>query len=463
MPSIKSSLIKQVTLIITFSLFCLLLLLNISMTTYLEKQFEDSLIQEGKTLATLITVEGDNISLNSYTKLIEAFNKQSPKKYLQMWSGNKIVDKPELFFNPPHSKVSKIKLIRDKYTIKSIDLADGRSARIFIYNLGGDEKLSTDHGSEVYFGLTSVSDNLENIIILIDIIFILSAVITISLICYQMNRIICQGLKPLNLLSQQIRAIDFINDNSCIKAVMPTKETTRIIDEFNHFLLVNRALLQSEQRLIADIAHELKTPISELISITEIAIKFPHNGEVLTTFKDDVVSISMQMKNIVNSLLMFNKANSKHFTTTELDLVTKVNCFIERSHSIQTNGQSRFDTQCPSSLIINSNAFCIEAIITNLINNALYYSPKTSIVDIVIHRNENQTTLSISNELSVKMSENDLLNMFQPLWQKEAANTFEDHFGLGLSIVKRLSHQMGIQISVQLQSERMIEFKLIFP
>ena len=261
-----------------------------------------------------------------------------------------------------------------------------------------------------------------------------------------------------------IRDINVNNENSHFGITSPPEEIKTIIDELNEFLMVNRSLLQSEQRLTSDIAHELKTPISELMSVTEIAIKYPDNDEVLATFKDDVLSISLRMKNIINSLLMLNKSNSEFFksSSTEIDLVTELHRFIDRQHNADAESNGRISLTCPESLPINSDFFCFEAIITNLMNNALYYSPKGSIVEINVNDKEGNITLSISNQLSVLMSESDLAQMFEPLWQKDTARTSEQHFGLGLSIVKRLCQQMNIEITVQLMPENGIEFTLVF-
>jgi len=142
--------------------------------------------------------------------------------------------------------------------------------------------------------------------------------------------------------------------------------------------------------------------------------------------------------------------------------VSELHGLIERFHSSSNESQSRINIESPASLFIQSDYFCIEAILTNLINNALYYSPQRSIVDIAVKTSEENTALSISNELSVAMNDNDLKHLFEPLWQKDKSRTSEDHFGLGLSIVKRLCHQMDIEISVHFKSKEVIEFMLVF-
>ena len=464
MSSIKSSLVKQLTLIISIILFLVLLFLDISVDTYVERQFESALVQEGKRLINHIDVENGKISLSLRADLMEEFSAQKLGKYYKIWADNEVIVKSDSLSTYPNFSVPDVKLKSNEYLIKSIELPDGRSGRIFIYNVGNAKKYNTNYQSDIYLGLTKVSESLESIQILIDIVFLLTAIATAFFIRYLVNKIVSQGLKPIETLNQQIRDINFNDENACFNIVSPPKEIKTIIDELNQFLMVNRSLLQSEQRLTSDIAHELKTPISELMSVTEIAIKYPQNDEVLATFKDDVISISMRMNNIVKSLLMFNKTNSKHFalSTKEIDLVSALHDLIDRFHSSSNESQSRINIESPTSLLIQSDYFCIEAILTNLINNALYYSPQSSIVDIDIQAGEGTMALFISNQLSVAMNENDLRSMFEPLWQKDKSRTSEDHFGLGLSIVKRLCRQMNIEISVHLTSEKVIEFMLVF-
>ena len=167
MPSIKSSLVKQVTLIIAFFLFCLLFLLDITIDTYLESQFDDSLIQEGRTLVNLISTENSGISLSLHAELIKALNTQSPTKYFQLWSGNQVINESKFLAALPKPKTPEIELTRNEYIVKNIELADGKSGRIFIYNLGDTKKSTKNRQRDVYLGLTRVSNNLENTLIFI--------------------------------------------------------------------------------------------------------------------------------------------------------------------------------------------------------------------------------------------------------------------------------------------------------
>jgi signal transduction histidine kinase len=464
MSSIKSSLVKQLTLIISLILFLVLLFLDISVDTYVERQFEHALVQEGKTLVNLINVKNGEASLSLHTELMDEFKEQKQGTYFQIWSDNHIIEKSASLADYPDFEIPEIKLISNEYLIKNFTLPDNRAGRIFIYNVGDAKKYNAHYKGDIYLGLAKVSESLENILILIDVVFLLTAIATTFFIRYLVNKIVSRGLKPIEKLNQQIRDINFNDESARFGISAPPEEIKTIIDELNQFLIVNRSLLQSEQRLTSDIAHELKTPIAELISVTEIAIKYPENEEVLATFKDDVISISLRMKNIVNSLLMFNKTNSQQFTlsTEKIDLVSQLQCLMQRFQNTNHKKKDRIKLEGPSLLFVQSDQFCIDAILTNLIDNALYYSPKNSLVNIKVQSMNDQTILSISNQLSGKMDDEDLNCMFEPLWQKDKSRTSEQHFGLGLSIVKRLCSQMDIELSVHLQPENIIEFRLVF-
>jgi len=64
------------------------------------------------------------------------------------------------------------------------------------------------------------------------------------------------------------------------------------------------------------------------------------------------------------------------------------------------------------------------------------------------------------NELQVPLTEEDISQLFDPLWQKDSARTSNDNFGLGLSIAKALSKAIDAELQVSLSGQN-ITFSLI--
>jgi signal transduction histidine kinase len=200
------------------------------------------------------------------------------------------------------------------------------------------------------------------------------------------------------------------------------------------------------------------------MSVSEIAIKYPENEEVIENYKDDVLSISTRMKNIVESLLLLNKVNTEqfHLTMIDIDLSDKVLCILERLAITSPNLEQRINTDISDNIVITNDVFSLEAILTNLIHNAVYYSPEESKVSIELDIINKQPELKISNITLQNITIADIDNMFEPLWQKDQARTSETHFGLGLAIVRKLAERANIKISVKLDKDNVITFSVFF-
>lgn len=464
MKSIRQSLVRQLTTLITFILFIVLLFLDISVDTYVDKQFDDSLEQKGKSLANLISYKDNSLQLSMLTDVMTEFSRTENGEYFQIWSNNDLLKYSSTLSQTPEFNFNRTELLLGEHRIAQSNLPDGESGRVFLFKF---IPVNDDNQTEVQAPISLVfarsSATLERILILIDVVFLLTAIGTAFFVRYLVNKIVSKGLKPITLLNKQIREIDISNELDQFKIDYPPSEIKTIIDELNQFLIENRALLKNEKRLTSDIAHELKTPITELMSVSEIAIKYPENEEVIENYKDDVLSISTRMKNIVESLLLLNKVNTEqfHLTMIDIDLSDKVLCILERLAITSPNLEQRINTNISDNIVITNDVFSLEAILTNLINNAVYYSPEESEVSIELIINK-QPELKISNKTLQNITIADIDNMFEPLWQKDQARTSETHFGLGLAIVRKLAERANIKISVKLDKDNVITFSVLF-
>ncbi|WP_426358653.1 ATP-binding protein [Pseudocolwellia sp. HL-MZ19] len=475
MASIKQSLVRQLTTFITIILFLVLLFLDISVDSYVDKQFDESLEQKGKSLVNLISYKENAIQLTMLTDVMTEFNRSDNAEYFQIWSNKKLLKYSQTLNAASEFNFNKVDLLLGENAIVESDLPDGRSGRVFLFkfipqneNSTGDSKYSDDNLNEfhppIYLVFARSSATLERILILIDVVFLLTAIGTAFFIRYLVNRIVSNGLKPIILLNQQIREIDINNESETFIIDSPPSEIKTIIDELNQFLIENRVLLKNEKRLTSDIAHELKTPITELMSVSEIAIKYPDNAEVLENYKDDVLSISTRMKNIVESLLLLNKVGSEqfHLTLENINLSVTISAILERLAISQPNIGQRIERNIPDELVIVNDVFSVEAIITNLINNAVHYSPEASKVNIKLSLVEQHPVLNVANVPMQNLTQTDIQNMFEPLWQKDNARTSETHFGLGLAIVKTLAERGDMKVSVELNEGDLITFSVSF-
>ena len=220
---------------------------------------------------------------------------------------------------------------------------------------------------------------------------------------------------------------------------------------FFPFIEENRALYLKEQRLTSDIAHELKTPIAELINLSEVSIKFPDDKNLNASFKPDVLDISLRLQKVVDSILLFHRYSNETFDKNDVfdpyQVIGRLTANCSRV-SIHVEGESN---------PLASNLFAFECIFNNLIKNANTYSPTGSNIDITIRSGKlNRTEICIRNQCQTPLLDEDINAMFDPLWQKDAARTSTMNFGLGLSIVKTFVLALNGDIEVATHNEEII-------
>jgi signal transduction histidine kinase len=291
---------------------------------------------------------------------------------------------------------------------------------------------------------------------LIDVIFIVTTITVIVFIRLFVRKAIDTSLAPLVQLNKDISQLSIISEGSEIFIKEPVKELLPIVESLNAFIKENRQLYLREKRLTSDIAHEIKTPIAELINMAEVAIRFPNEIELNEDFKPEALKISLRLKNIVSNLLLLHKySNGKLIKQDACDLNQVITRVLENTDLSRVNLE--LNENAPS---IISNLFALESIISNLVNNAKQYSPLNSkiLVSTMISK-EKLLFLSVTNSLIEPLSDNDIDQLFDPLWQKDTSRTSNDNFGLGLSIAKTLSKAIDAQLSAEV-SDRKITFSL---
>ncbi len=112
---------------------------------------------------------------------------------------------------------------------------------------------------------------------------------------------------------------------------------------------------------------------------------------------------------------------------------------------------------------IFGNQFSIEEMVTNLLLNAIKYTPANGTIDVSAEHNENSVLVTISDTgIGIPKEEQD--KIFDEFYRAtNAKRTERDGTGLGLSIVKYIVERHGGQISVESEQGRGTAFKLSLP
>ncbi len=194
-------------------------------------------------------------------------------------------------------------------------------------------------------------------------------------------------------------------------------------------------LLTGERRLLADISHELRSPLARLKLAIRLARTSPNQGHALDRIERDVDRITSMVSELVEITRAEGDPEASKFTTVDLNqLVKEIACEERleaelRECSLHVRGQLQRPLWADRELLHRA--------IANVLRNAIRYSPGHSTVDIVLAEDADSTTVGI-RDYGPGVPEDLLVHIFKPFFRVEdARDTQSGGVGLGLSIAMR--------------------------
>lgn len=214
---------------------------------------------------------------------------------------------------------------------------------------------------------------------------------------------------------------------------------------------------EREQQFTADVAHELRTPLSELRSMAEVALKWPDEEEITKDFFQDTLDATMQMQQIVNNLLALARCERGlvSLTHTQLNLSDEIFAAWQRHEEDASAKQiALIEEGVEDDVVITSSLAEFSLILNNLFSNAIEYSPAGTSITVAVQKEGKGTyKLSLKNVSSERLSAQDLSSLFVRLWRKDPARSSEKHAGLGLSLVKAYAELLGYVVHAELDTD----------
>lgn len=472
MKSIKSALVRNISIAVSALLIAILLITDISVDSWISAEFDRAMTYKASLLISLVSEESGKVEFDFADDVMPEFSGATNPEYFQLWRAGVEFERSRTlsFFTTKY--LSKQTMAKNSLQIVDITLPDGRSGRMISinftpqvhsheriqFNLKQATLFTQQQSMQLAYALST--DKLNRVLWFVDLIFFITSLSVIVLVRITVGKVVNRGLSPLIRLNHQLQEISFTSDKNKLKINQIPLELLPIVKSINQFIVENSDLYEREKRITSDIAHELKTPITELLNLSEVAIKFPEDREIADSFKPDVLDITLRMKDIVNGILLLQKSTSLDLEKTDVDCCHLLATIMQRLDP----AQSRVNIQAHSPIImIYSNAFALETILNNLFTNALFHSPWQSQIEVNIYRHvrDNKTCIDISNRINGRLTDDDLSHFFEPLWQKDRARASTQHFGLGLTIVKSFCDKINARIDVSLDEPELIKFSLL--
>ena len=269
--------------------------------------------------------------------------------------------------------------------------------------------------------------------------------IALALVWFALSR----GLSPLAELQERIRARR-PDDLSPIDSGQVPEEISPLVRSLNEMLGRLSQSIEMQKRFIADAAHQMKTPLAGMRMQSELALRETRQEEIRRSL-EQLSKSSESATRLINQLLTLarteNQApNASPYPLLELTELarTVVQEWVQASfaHKIDLGFE-----QPGHSIMVRGNPVMLKELLSNLVDNALRYTPENGSVTVRVRANvmEEQAILEVEDTgPGIPAAEHN--HVFERFYRILGSNV--EGSGLGLSIVREIALQHGAQVQI---------------
>lgn len=234
--------------------------------------------------------------------------------------------------------------------------------------------------------------------------------------------------------------------------------------------ITETALLEKNRReFIANVSHELRTPLTSVKGATETVLEddeMPEN--IRKHFLNIVINESDRMTRIVQDLLVLSRLDNRRMSWKphKFDLYDAINqmCIALRAEAQTHSHTLEFVTQEGEPMPIFADKERIEQVITNIIGNAIKYTPDGGKITASLEYDEKQRYKITVTDTGVGISKEDIPHLFERFYRVDKSrSTDAGGTGLGLSIAKDIVDAHNGSISVSSEPGKGTDVTIILP
>jgi two-component system sensor histidine kinase SenX3 len=201
---------------------------------------------------------------------------------------------------------------------------------------------------------------------------------------------------------------------------------------------------------VANVSHELKTPIGALLLLSEAVLGAKDDPEAVTKFATRMQIESKRLTDLVQEIINLSRLQDSDplSVPSELNVQDLVNEAIDQSQVGADSRKIKISTGDIANGVVLGDRDQLIMAIQNLVENAVNYSPEGTQVTVSSIVKNGIITISITDQ-GIGIPENEKERIFERFYRVDPARSRESGgTGLGLSIVKHVATKHGGEVSV---------------
>ena len=295
-----------------------------------------------------------------------------------------------------------------------------------------------------------------------EILMVLEPILLFMLI-FMASKLIDKILKSIKNITQTANKIYVTDLAQEIPQPKYDDEIKDLVDSFNEMIKRLKSGVDVLEQFNSDVSHELKTPLTVIKGEIEITLNKLREPEYYQKSLQTIGNEANQIQVIVDNLLMltkYTKVNIEQtFKSCSLDSLLLET--INKYNNQLKDKNIKLHLKKFESVVMDANPLLIATIFSNLIDNAIKYSPNDKNIFISLYEKKQIYFIIEDEGIGIPKEQlSQVLNRFYRV--EESRNKRIKGFGLGLSIVKNGVELHNANINIDSKENEGTKVEIIF-
>jgi signal transduction histidine kinase len=460
MRSIRSALVLR----LASSLVALLLVIGFALWLLLRasllRDFDEGQEAKAETIATLVSERDGRIDFDFADEIMPEFSRALDPQYfeLRFADGTSIERSRSL-----HGVGLDVPLSAAGVRNSDLRLPDGRRGRAtvlrFAPQVAGEEDDESGEPARsgalpLTLALASSREPVDAALASITLWIAFSAAAIGATTVLLVRATVARGLEPLARFSEAVQtlALPALRLDR-LSTPLPTElepVRVRLVQTLEHLA----ASFEREKRFAAAAAHELRTPIAELKSIAQYALRWPESADETRRSNEEIVALSLRMERLVATCLAIARSETLAPAREPIALAELVRGLWEPLVPRARERGLLWEIVIPRETELASDRALLGTLLGNLLANAVEHARPGGRVSIRAEPSDPRA-LTIANDCD-GLVEADLEHVLEPFWRKTVAGSDEPHAGLGLTLALAIADALSMTLSVELRESTFV-------
>lgn len=274
------------------------------------------------------------------------------------------------------------------------------------------------------------------------------------------------ALRPLESTAAVIGSIDERSLGRRIDEAALPPELQAMAQRLNEMLTRLEQSRTARQRFMADASHELRTPVSALVTALEVALRRPRDAEQLRQTLETCLADARLLRDLVERLLEQVRSDAGGGREAEADVALRplAEQCVRIVQPLAERAEVALVVEVPAELHLRTRPAQLRNVLMNLIANAIEYNRPGGRVVVRAQPEGREMRIEVSDS-GIGIAAEHLPHLFDPFYRVDPARSGAEgsHLGMGLFLVQSNLQAMGGRCDVSSQIGQGTTFTIRLP